>query len=541
MNIQQLKEQINKQKLYQILMRKKQEAYKCWGKNIEWIKKFGVIIIGFLFLFISVYFRVGISKYFSTVSGNFAGRMQNVGIALLTLLIPLAIAIISDLYQKRKDPEENFVTLDMNIILNDIFRIKYLLIYIALIFIPMLFWDISNGFFRYIEIILSFIGIYLLTQRLLSVYKWLKGTDYTTFRLNYLKKLKNFTEMEEIWLSIWKTKNIDLNNETNEKKFIIVFIDRIIYLLKNDINSESIYNLLKDFLDNVTNLSINTFIEDNSGFKKVLELNYLLWRKKEENIHLKPPPQSLHWYGISLKTLSSIIKYIGERCLNNGQHHVLTHLNAFYFIDDVKTHVNAKNLQNDTKYLKFLFSQISIVIFENVLNNDYESKDIFPEEWKITIQNLNSYIPKILWNEFEKWAIDRIKKNRINPEHILGDNVLEGTFSNIFPNVSLNILAVILTFFIYLENELEQMISNIVFYGPGFGSSSGTNQNNTDVVNNTYNLACLLFKDKISEDKLKKCETIIENINIQHIELLQQQRRNILNTFFQKYRAKINL
>ena len=62
---------------------------------------------------------------------------QNVGLALLSILIPLAIAILQDALKKKDEyATEEFSVLDMHTILDYVFQIKYLIVFALLIFLP---------------------------------------------------------------------------------------------------------------------------------------------------------------------------------------------------------------------------------------------------------------------------------------------------------------------------------------------------------------------------------------------------------------------
>lgn len=67
------------------------------------------------------------------------------GIALLAIPVPFAIAILVDAYRKRKDEKSDFRSLDPHVILDGIFKVRSLLVYIVLIFLSMIFWEISRG------------------------------------------------------------------------------------------------------------------------------------------------------------------------------------------------------------------------------------------------------------------------------------------------------------------------------------------------------------------------------------------------------------
>jgi hypothetical protein len=152
-----------------------------------------------------------------------------IGLALLTILIPLAIATLMDAYQKRREQSAEFANLDLHVILDQVFGIKRLLLYGTLIFVPMIFWEISCGFFRLFEIALSFLGICLMVKTLLNIYSWVKGTVFP-HRFSYLRNLKKHTDLEAVWRSVWEAKSINLQNE---KEFFQIFSSTIDELIGN--------------------------------------------------------------------------------------------------------------------------------------------------------------------------------------------------------------------------------------------------------------------------------------------------------------------
>ena len=82
-------------------------------------------------------------------ANNLPAYIQNIGLALLGILIPLAIAILTEIYRKKGSSEQELSELDLRVMLDDVFRVKCLLAYALLIFVPFLFWDISNGLFSF--------------------------------------------------------------------------------------------------------------------------------------------------------------------------------------------------------------------------------------------------------------------------------------------------------------------------------------------------------------------------------------------------------
>jgi hypothetical protein len=147
----------------------------------------------------------------------------NVGLALLTILIPLAIAILADFYQKRGDKTADFVELDLLVILDCVFQIKQLILYSLLIFTPFVFWELSPAPLRIVEIFLSLTGICFLTRMIFNVYKWTKG-NVLTYRFSYLEKLEESPDFENAWKSVWSSRSID---PPNEIKFFEIFPEKL--------------------------------------------------------------------------------------------------------------------------------------------------------------------------------------------------------------------------------------------------------------------------------------------------------------------------
>ncbi len=145
---------------------------------------------------------------------------HNIGLACLTILIPVAIAIFTS--------EKDFKELDNHVILDHVIRAKGLLVYSALIFVPFFFWNESSTGWRLFELLIWGLGVYLLCKTLFSSYLWLKGNKFA-LRLQYLKELANPTDMEESWLSVWESNQL---NPANENDFFVKFADNIDKLLE---------------------------------------------------------------------------------------------------------------------------------------------------------------------------------------------------------------------------------------------------------------------------------------------------------------------
>jgi len=155
-------------------------------------------------------------------SGDLLNILGMVGIALLTVLIPIAVAIFND--------KKDFEVLDRNVILDHVVNARYFLIYLALVYTPILLWASSPYSLRFLELVAWGVGIYFIAMVLINSYHWMKGNKFM-LRFDYLRKLNNPKDMEESWRSVWEAKNI---NTQNEKEFFTIFSTSIDNLLKNN-------------------------------------------------------------------------------------------------------------------------------------------------------------------------------------------------------------------------------------------------------------------------------------------------------------------
>lgn len=143
-------------------------------------------------------------------------------VGYLTILISVAIAIFGE--------KKEFEVLDRNVILDHIIKAKRLLLYLIFVFMPPLFWNGSLPVMRLLEIFIWAIGIFLMTKILCRAYHWMKGNKFP-LRFDYLIKLRNIQDMEEVWRSVWQSENI---NFQNEKELFNIFRSAVNRLLENN-------------------------------------------------------------------------------------------------------------------------------------------------------------------------------------------------------------------------------------------------------------------------------------------------------------------
>lgn len=145
--------------------------------------------------------------------------LHGIGIALLTILIPVALTIFG--------AKKEFEILDRNVVLDHMIKAKRFLFYLGMVFVPLIFFDILPVWFRPIGIIVWCVGIFYIVRILISYYRWMKG-DKLGLRCEYLKRVKSLNDMVTAWRSVWQTEKI---NPRDELQFFEVFLDNINRLL----------------------------------------------------------------------------------------------------------------------------------------------------------------------------------------------------------------------------------------------------------------------------------------------------------------------
>lgn len=147
-------------------------------------------------------------------------------IALLTILIPLAIGILQDLHRRRTDPEKEFDVLDLRVVLDSVFGIKRLVVYVSLVFVSMFFWEVSSGVLRWLELACSVFALVMIVIRVLRVHSWVKG-NVDPYRSSYLKSVRKHEDVKAAWRSVWEARTM---SEWDERRFFLIFsstVDRL--------------------------------------------------------------------------------------------------------------------------------------------------------------------------------------------------------------------------------------------------------------------------------------------------------------------------
>ncbi len=440
--------------------------------------------------------------------------VQNIGIALLALLIPVVIFIFS------WENEYMFVW-DKNVIVNKVIEAKSLLVANIYIFAPLLIWKVRNGTFTSIFSGLFIVGVLIQLKILFNSYRWINtveiqdGHDPSNYRAQlrrqYLKECDD-KDGEKIWSITWQRKNI---NTFMERELLQIYMPIINSLQKKKENVQLI-SYLHIFANNLKNRNINDWTVFEVYFANLLELyynNYLELQKRVSATTETTAPDSR-----SLEITIAITDLIAG-CTEIAVKSTV----AYIFFDLLKKHVNGK----PEVYLNYLiFRAISCAFLENVTQSSQASNiwdEWFPKEWKITKENLThkdttiKYIANMWLQMYFNWALDKIFINKENIDRKL-DNVTSNIFPSVDPILWANIILLVFCPFDNVDDKIQYVLANSPSFGfmgrliPFNGSFDDKAAVETahKYEQDTFELAILIFKSRLSKDNFTNVKDALE-------------------------------
>ncbi len=437
--------------------------------------------------------------------------MQNVGIALLTILIPVVLFIFSL-------EKEALFEWDKIVILDKVIEAKNLLVSIALMFLPLFFWDYNSLFFKFVLFLIFTGGVVYLIKILFNSYRWIKTVeikeahDPTNFRdflrNKYLEEINNLPEKEKVWILTWRK---DISNTIYERNLIKKFTANIDVLVKNK-NYDLLQRYLQNFFAFVDKRALYDWVIYGDFFGKLLEWYFSFCVDKKEQKEKESKNDITYFEAEAI--LSRLIEKFVLSALQKGT--------AYLLFEELKKKIENK----DAKCIEKLFIRsVCRVLFDNIADSQ-ERYDIwehyFPKEWKTTKETLEdkaNFISKIWLNQFFQWAQNRIweSKNEF-------DKNLDEVSSELFPSVEPVLWAKILTLLMRPWTDNNRMKS-LVEHGPNFGyasrimvgffeseekSSEQLHERIKSQEDSTFELALTLFKREFTKEKL---QSYIDNLN----------------------------
>lgn len=424
--------------------------------------------------------------------------IRSLSLAFLTILIPLAIAIFSNIYHNQQNKNSRFATLDLHVIVDSVFRIKTVFWSILLIYLSSILLGTETDItIRLIALTSATLGLFFLGKTILRVYSWVKGNSMQ-FRVCYLRNLSHTKDMVTCWRSFWSTNNI---NPIYENQMFHIFSKKINKLLWNKASLgkkkvETGLGLLSDFNKQIKRRDYVFLIMVKGVFDTILDWHYKAWQKIDA-LYKGEYKEVLYEYNIVLSELKSIIDIITKKALNESQG-----LFLFY-----KLTRYSQKLSDKDEYLKSFLN----IIFENIFREPEDETKYnnlwyreFPKEWKITTRNieLGMNAPKITFDYYIRWAFDRFQRTEVKR-----DCFLDTVTRNLFPKTDTIFLSRIIMF-IFTGCNSKRLIEEPWKFGlvgqmHVYKNGQSAEEYEKEEHKNTVDLIHCLFNKYFSNDKLE--------------------------------------
>lgn len=366
--------------------------------------------------------------------------MQNVGIALVTILVPLSIVLLQ---------ESDYKVLDYYSILEYVIDVRRITFAFIFIFTPAFFWHLATTRdLKFIAFFFWFWGVWLMFYIFNNSYKWIKGDKYA-LRFGYLKKLANPKDTIETWQSIWESEK---TNSLNEEAFTEIFIKNTSSNIINMDLVPTVSKVLDDYNFNIEKRHTFSVLFRPDFFKAMLSWHKITW-EKEESLRLDDSEGRIQeWssYDQLSRTLRSLLTSIENLAFDRNEFSI--------FIQTLKEHISdnkslfRKPKDKEWYYINELFNYFYPIFFEKAPESK-QKFDIFehylPLEWRVTSSNWDSDENRVYavmtFNNFQEWAASRIWNSKEE-----WDKQLEDIVEAIFPETDPLTLAPI---FIYRYNS----------------------------------------------------------------------------------------
>jgi hypothetical protein len=466
-------------------------------------------------------------------SDTLPGAMQNVGLALLTVLIPVVLFIFSL-------EKEALFEWDKIVILDKVIEAKNLLISLALIFLPLFFWGYNSPLFQLFLFFVFVGGVIYLVKILFNSYRWIKNdivqrnhnsVNFRDFlRGKYHEEISNLTdaERETVWILTWRK---EISNTVYERSLIKKFTENIDILAE-----EKNYSLLKRYLENflahIDKRALYDGIVYENLFGGLIKWYFLLCDSAKE--------QDTKNNSVRFE-VEIIVSTLIEKCVLSA----LKKRTSSVLFRKLKKEIEGKD---EECVKKLLARSICRVFFDNIADSQ-EQLDIwghyFPEEWKITKEtqgDKENFISKIWLNEFIQWAQNRIGKTKNE-----FDKNLDEVSSKLFPSVEPMLWAKILTLLVRPWSGSDRMKS-LVEQGTNFGytgrvlveffgstekSSKRLHGQDKAQEDSTLELALILFGNEFTKEKLQDYISDLKRLKYAK-ETQEEARQKYLEAIFEK-------
>jgi hypothetical protein len=385
--------------------------------NISEIAVFSLEVV-FLILFVALFLSPT-----GTSFDKWPSLMNNVNGAILTILIPLAIAILIDYFRDKRNKNKNIdlLELDLAVIIQIIFPVIKILLILGLVFLPSFLWNIGSNLSDSFLLAIWLIGIFLLIKVIINFVLWIRGSQ-NEFRFLFLRKFGgNGNNIASLWESVWNTEKIV---STDEYKFFEILCNNINKEIRKR-NFENSITLLETFKNYMEKRSEYFWLYTGpiKPFQRILSWNFRFSEKYKND-------EEADLYATQMYVIIGNI-------IETTQPLMLRRFYYGYFIE-IKKFLDSKMRQGEYKYVEDFLRNFYSILFRNLykINNADQIWEQFPNEWKIISRCLENsedrknWIPQIIaLQEFLRLAQSKIDQGENEIDIRLDDIAL-----NLFPN-----------------------------------------------------------------------------------------------------------
>lgn len=338
-----------------------------------------------------------------TKSPNLLTVMQTIGIALVTVYIPVALFLFS-----QSGEDGHYENVDKIVILDYVINAKTLIFKMGLIFFPLLFWDVDFTITKIVLFTVWFIGVAATTQPIVKAYCWVRNPKFD-IRIAYFVKHQKAFDNADLWKEMWEQRN---GNISQIKKTCDVFFDTIDALWQDPSTEyfKVVPRLLDDYRIFLAREDFLTISLLSGALQKILSLHEKAWtsdnnfRKKIEKDNDMAHLDTKVCYGRIASVTSDLLILLATRLPKEKD--------QYEFFRVLSRHLKENEQYKKNGYVESLFQQFFAGYFDGIERSSVWDVDLdyFPGDWKVTKGNMNAeqmFIPDIvLWNYLE-WVVGR--------------------------------------------------------------------------------------------------------------------------------------
>jgi len=388
---------------------------------------------------------------------------QNIILGILAIFIPFAIVLYADMLNSKRQRSE----FEKMVLSDEVFGVKkmFILAVLGIVFFALFSGKDIAILAKIIASVVMIFYIFLLGYPFKKILNYSEGNKLG-YEIGFLKKLKlskyikykNKNKSKKInraWNSFW-----DKKTKYNESEFIEIFISHI-----DDAIKYKKFNLAKGlsqtYLSNIEKRNKDLMFDE--ILPKVFEWNEKLMDEMDEMDKYKPKRKIENfivkrifriikksnpkieyfdnWYYFRAVFFQKVTKELLLYCDGLFQYPLFGSVQE-YLDKSIGNWNKISDNEKKKKYWKYHIDEFIITFFDVFFNNISDileqNSDLeydFPEEWKMTMSNINETISPYIVREFIKWSKNKITKKSNNGKK---DNnltkVIELLFPRIYPN-----------------------------------------------------------------------------------------------------------